>query len=271
MYFCQRIQFISENVNLLFGKNLRALCIESGTFSDAARHLDMNRVQLARYMRGESFPKPNQLERICQHFHVDARIFTRSLAELQGAPEQLASPSCDPLVPETLRRYAEQPMIFDDGIHLVYRKSFTFPDLFVVGPLLVRRHNRVTWLRGLEPPPLGRTRRQNGPFQDRSYGGFALSTPDGFLMYFHGTGKVPFLSVAHFGLSGFFSATGYFRGTHELHRPMLAGEERRVPIVMEPLRQKASVVLAALRRTGICRTDQLPEQIRSSLTQSPSG
>lgn len=269
--YCRRRHPISESVNLIFGKNLRLLCKEAGTISDAARHLDLNRVQLARFMRGESFPKPNQLKRICDHFGVDARIFTRPLGELQVAPEPTPVRSSDPLVPETLRPYAEQGMILDDGIHLVYRESFTFPGLFIVAPLMVRRRNRVTWVKGLDLPTFGRTRRQSGPIRDRSYRGFALSIPDGFLMYFHGTGKVPFLSVAHFGSTGFYAATGYFRGTYDMHRPMLLDEKRRVPIVLEPLRQKASIVLPAMRRTGLFQNDQLPGQVRSSLKQSAKG
>lgn len=265
-----RRQAISESVNLIFGKNLRILCKGAGTISDAARNLDLNRVQLARFMRGESFPKPNQLDRICTYFQVDARIFTQPLDDMHVASDAPSGSATNPLVPETLRPYAEQPMPVDDGIHLLYRPSFTFSDLFIVAPLMVRRRNRVAWLKGLDLPAIGVSRLQSGPIRERSYAGFALTTPDGFLMYFHGTGKVPFLSVAQFGSTGFFSTTGFYRGTYDMHRPAQPGEKRRVPIILEPLRQRPSVVLDALRRSGMCRIDDLPGQIRSSLLQSTS-
>lgn len=255
-------------MNSIFGKNLRTLCKRAGTFSDAARNLDVSRVQLARFMRGESFPKPNQLARMCAYFQVDARIFTQPLEELVETPaQQIKIAASPPLVPETLRPYAEQSFPLNEGIHMVYRPSFTFPDLFVVAPLVVRRRNRVVWLKGLDLPAYGSRRRESGQIKDRAYAGFALSTPDGFVMYFHGTGTVPFLSVAHFGSTGFFSAAGFFRGTYDIHRPSQIGEKRRVPIILTPLRQKAGVVLNGLRASGLCRAEALPETIRHTLLQ----
>lgn len=261
-------RLIPDSVNTIFGLNLRILCKEAGTFSDAARHLDISRIQLARFMRGESFPKPNQLDRICRYFNVDARIFTEPLARLREGAKPVVAPAARPLVPETLRPYAERDIPLVDGVHMVYRPSFTFPDLFIIAPLLVRRHERGVWLKGVDVPTFGARRRDSGPIRDRSYAGFSLSTPDGFVIYFHGTGRVPFLSVAQFGSTGYFSATGYFRGTYDIHRPAQPGERRRVPIILSPMRQKAGPILAAARSSGIRPAAALPETIRMTLQQA---
>lgn len=256
-----------ESLNSIFGQNLKALCIEAGTFSDAARNLDISRVQLMRFIRGESFPKPNQLNRICAHFQTDARIFLQPLADLRKEMRDDKVSGPEPCLPESLKRYAEPAIPLTDGIHMIYRPSFTFPDLFISAPLMVRRRKGVTWLKGLDVPVFGSTRRDSGLIRDRSYAGFALSSPDGFVMYFHGTGTVPFLSAAHFNSSGYFAATGYFRGVYEIHRAAQIGEKRRVPIILAPLRQKASVIMDRVRRAGLHSFDVLPDHVRPYLLQ----
>lgn len=259
---------MSESVNSTFGRNLKTLCLEAGTLSDAARQLEISRVQLSRFIRGESFPKPNQLAKICEYFQVDARIFTRPLTEVRVEMKPLPDSGAEPCLPETLRPYAEKTMPIGDGIHMIYRPSFTFGDKYISSPLLVRRRKGVTWLKGLDAPVLGGARREAGPFRDRSYLGFALSVPDGMVMYFHGVGKVPFLSAAHFSASGYYSATGYFRGIYEIHRVAETGERRRVPIILAPLRQKASIILDRIRGAGLHDFDTLPEYVRPYLLRN---
>ncbi len=73
------------NVLQVFGANLRQLTALRGPQTLVAGQLGISRVQFQRYLRSESFPKPNVLQRICRFFGVDARILTEILA-----PEQLA-------------------------------------------------------------------------------------------------------------------------------------------------------------------------------------
>lgn len=68
----------------VFGKNLRNLTALRGSQISVAQDLGINRVQFQRYLRFESFPKPNVLKRMCDYFGVDARILTDLLT-----PEQL--------------------------------------------------------------------------------------------------------------------------------------------------------------------------------------
>lgn len=63
----------------VFGQNLRILTGFVGTQTKVAAELDIGRIQFQRYLRGESFPKPNVLKKICTYFQVDARILTEPL------------------------------------------------------------------------------------------------------------------------------------------------------------------------------------------------
>lgn len=65
----------------VFGTNLRMLTEARGTHSAVARDLDVSRIQFRRYLKGESFPKPHLLQRICKYFGVDARILTEPLTD----------------------------------------------------------------------------------------------------------------------------------------------------------------------------------------------
>jgi transcriptional regulator with XRE-family HTH domain len=58
----------------MFGANLRELSRRYASISDLSRRLDINRTQFNRYLSGESFPRPDVLDKICEFFGVDARI-----------------------------------------------------------------------------------------------------------------------------------------------------------------------------------------------------
>ncbi|ARE39686.1 HigA protein (antitoxin to HigB) [Rhodovulum sp. P5] len=72
-----------SSVLAIFGENLKDLCQLRESPARVARDLDISRVQMHRYMSGESFPKPNQLKQICDYFGVDARILTERLTATQ--------------------------------------------------------------------------------------------------------------------------------------------------------------------------------------------
>lgn len=270
----QKARTMPENVNLIFGRNLRQLCEERGTFSEAARVLDVSRVQLSRYFKGESFPKPNQLDRICALFGVDARIYTQPLSELaplSADREPLTGPDAafdsSSLVPG-FERYMTGDIPVSNGLHLLYRPSFSLPGHFIVAPLLVRSTNRGTVVRTLDMAPIGLSRREAGPPGKRGIRGLALATPDGLVMHLYGTGEIAFLATAHFSSESYFTATGTFRGTYELYRSPHAREYRRVPILLQAIQQKPEFVLPAMRRTGIVQLSAIPERFHEYLTTS---
>lgn len=69
----------NQGLGQVFGRNLRLLCEQRASPSAAARDLGINHVQMHRYLRGEAFPKPAVLKRICDYFGTDARIMTDPL------------------------------------------------------------------------------------------------------------------------------------------------------------------------------------------------
>ena len=263
-----------ESVNVIFGRNLRQLCEERGTYAEAARSLDVSRVQLARYFRGESFPKPSQLHRICLLFRVDARILTEPLEVLRMRDAERVdlarlplSNSRSELFPG-IERYLSQPVSLPQGLHMMYRPSFTLPGRFVANPMLARHTAKGVILRGLDSPPLGLRRRLAGLFADRSFRGIAFAVPDGLVLHLYGTGQVPFLSTAYFEAGSFFSATAAMRGTYELFRPRHYSERRRVNAVICTLPQKAAAILPAWRKSGFLQPEDLPAHVRDHITEA---
>jgi transcriptional regulator with XRE-family HTH domain len=259
-----------ESVNIIFGRNLRILCEERGTFADAARVLDVTRVQLNRYFKGESFPKPNQLARICQLFEVDARILLEPVEILRSkiAPTASSQTFRSSVVPG-IERYTQMPVPLPAGIHLMHRRSFTLPGRFLSNLIKVRPTALGVGVRGFDAPRLGQRRRDAGPFAGRSFRGLVLATPDGFVINFYGTGEVPFLTTASVLSNGYFASTGHFRGTYELYRPPLKGELRRVPLIIEVLRQTPGIVLDAARRAGIRDAAGIPHLMLDYLCDLP--
>jgi len=69
--------------------NLRILT-QDLVVSRICRHAKIHRTQFNRYLTGESFPRPDVLDRICRFFEVDANILLRPLDEAPETPERIA-------------------------------------------------------------------------------------------------------------------------------------------------------------------------------------
>ncbi|RNF33544.1 helix-turn-helix domain-containing protein [Paracoccus methylarcula] len=89
----------------VFGHNLRNLTALRGSQAFVAQELDINRIQFQRYLRSESFPKPNVLKRICDYFEVDARILTDLLTPTQLDLISAGLYNTSPLPPATAAMY----------------------------------------------------------------------------------------------------------------------------------------------------------------------
>jgi len=73
----------------LLSQNLQALTRDR-VVSKVARDAQINRTQFNRYLSGESFPRPDILDRICRYFDVDANILLRPLDEVPETLERIA-------------------------------------------------------------------------------------------------------------------------------------------------------------------------------------
>ncbi|MCT4611316.1 MAG: helix-turn-helix transcriptional regulator [Pelagimonas sp.] len=73
-------------IRMQLSENLKELVQrKGGNASQFARDTGINRTQFNRYLIGESWPRPDVLDRICQYTGTDARIMTKPLAEIEGA------------------------------------------------------------------------------------------------------------------------------------------------------------------------------------------
>ena len=62
------------DIRAVFSQNLIELMGASPNVSALCRDLALNRTQFNRYLAGESFPRPDILQKNCLHFGLDARI-----------------------------------------------------------------------------------------------------------------------------------------------------------------------------------------------------
>lgn len=99
----------------VFGENLAQLCATYPSVSRAARELDINRTQLIRYLNGESFPRPDQLIPICDHFGVDARILTTPINEIQKVKSDSVSNGLAAFLDKSFQPVPEA--LFPDGFY----------------------------------------------------------------------------------------------------------------------------------------------------------
>ena len=74
------------DIRAVFSQNLKELMGPAPNVSALCRELSLNRTQFNRYLAGESFPRPDILQKICLHFGLDARIMLQPLSELKNAP-----------------------------------------------------------------------------------------------------------------------------------------------------------------------------------------
>lgn len=157
------------SINNVLGNNLAKLCESRASIAQVARDLDISRVQLYRYIKGTSFPKPGELETICRYFDVDARIFTTAFSAEEL--DQLSSFNATRLAQRhgrfrldpafhTAVKFACSDKDFynptlplEDGLHFIWRRSFSSPEQFFRDPLQVSHIGKACVGRGLEFPP----------------------------------------------------------------------------------------------------------------------
>lgn len=117
----------------VFSSNLQFLVAQSrGSVTRICREIGVNRTQFNRYLAGQASPRPDILHRICQYFHVDARVLlepitttrqdhARDVGKWGGADH--------PLVQLLLKR--DQLTLTNPvplGLHRYWQRSFLDPN-----------------------------------------------------------------------------------------------------------------------------------------------
>lgn len=133
----------------MFGTNLRHLSQNYPSISELARQLGINRTQFNRYLSGESFPRPDILERICSFFEVDARILLEPVETIGRQGQILNGPFLSDFLGHGVRQLDET--IFPTGFYRFTRRSFVNNDQFIIGLVYVfNEGNTATFIKGYE-------------------------------------------------------------------------------------------------------------------------
>lgn len=133
----------------MFGANLRHLAQQYPSISELSRRLGINRTQFNRYMSGESFPRPDVLDRICCFFDVDARILLEPVDTVGKQDKILHGAFLNDFLGHGIEQLSEQ--IFPSGYYRFTRRSFINGDSFVVGLVRISRDGGgVAYIKGFE-------------------------------------------------------------------------------------------------------------------------
>ncbi len=164
----------------MFGENLRTLSRRYPSISELSRLLGINRTQFNRYLAGESFPRPDVLDRICSFFDVDARILLESVESLDDRSHILTGSVLSEFVGAQATDVPEDA--FPSGFYRFSRRSFVSETQFLVGLVYVFRHSGNTFVRGYEAKEAMRQQGLGTDNRTREFRGFLILQEDGVAM-----------------------------------------------------------------------------------------
>lgn len=238
----------------IFGQNLRKLCQAYPSISAVCRALDTNRTQFNRYLSGDSFPRPDVLQKICTYFGTDARILLEPV-------DQIETHASNPLMHPEMQGYFghqgdEIPSeIFPTGFFRFSRRSFLADNLFVQGLIFVYKKDKKMFLRGMEAKEAIEGQGLNADAKTREFRGIIIAQEGGLAMLAFRRGSSS-CSFSYLTPTTSFESNfwlGYSTRTVPEH---LVGT-RVARLVFEYLGQKRAEIMATARQAGFCKMDQL--------------
>lgn len=239
----------------VFGENLRKLAEGHSSVSELSRQLGINRTQFNRYLSGESFPRPDVLDRICQYFEVDARILLEPVESLSRSGKILNGPYLADYFGLSAQRVPED--VFPSGFYSFTRRSFVNPDQYVEGLVFIfRDEDGATFVKGFEAKEAMQFQGLTDNIRTREFRGFALPHEDGVSLLIARRRSLTFsfnyLARASSMESNFWS--GYVaRTTREMER-----SERVTRMVYEHLGTDTHRILKCARNSGFKTLDDVP-------------
>ena len=238
----------------MFGANLRIMARDYPSISELSRQLGINRTQFNRYLAGESFPRPDVLDRLCSFFGVDARILLD--------PVEALSASNDPLTGSFLRDFVGQGAaevteeVFPSGFYRFTRRSFADQSKFAMGLVYVFRNEGTCYVRGYEPRHAMRVQGFPLDTQAREYRGIVLREENGIasLMSRRGTMTCSFNFLSRVASFNNNFWVGYVTRTV----PETVSSSRVVRMAYEYLDVPFKEVMGIARNVGLISEDDLP-------------
>ncbi|WP_406644953.1 helix-turn-helix transcriptional regulator [Aliisedimentitalea scapharcae] len=161
----------------MFGSNLRILARKYPSISDLSRRLGINRTQFNRYLSGESFPRPDVLDRICDFFEMDARILLEPVDNLTERGQILTGPILSDFLGRGVNNLPED--VFPSGFYRFSRRSFVSDELYIVGIVYVFRDSDNAYVRGFEAKEAMRQQGLPVDVKTREFRGYVTRQEDG--------------------------------------------------------------------------------------------
>ncbi|MEE2816125.1 helix-turn-helix domain-containing protein [Phaeobacter italicus] len=239
----------------MFGANLRQLAQQYPSISELSRRLGINRTQLNRYLTGESFPRPDILDRICSFFDVDARILLDPVDQLATKGQILQGPELADFLGAGITRLTDD--FFPSGLYRFVRRSFVRQDRYVQGLVYVFRRDGVTYVRGYEARAAMLYQGLPVDARSREFRGLVTSQDDGvaFLIARRGSVTATFNYLTKVPtMEGHFWSGYLARTTHESDHG-----DRVARMLYEYLGQDTAAVLRAARSAGFLAEQALTQ------------
>ncbi|MEY8840789.1 helix-turn-helix domain-containing protein [Cribrihabitans sp. XS_ASV171] len=164
----------------MFGENLRRLSRQYPSISELSRQLGINRTQYNRYLSGESFPRPDVLDKICRFFEVDARILLDPVDEIGDEGQVLTGPQLKDFFGPAVHGLTED--LLPSGLYRFSRRSFVNHTQFVVGVVRIFREGGATFMRGFEAKEAMQQQGLPASAHAREFRGFATRQDDGIAL-----------------------------------------------------------------------------------------
>ena len=164
----------------MFGANLRLLSRKYPSISELSRRLGINRTQFNRYLSGESFPRPDVLDRICNFFGVDARILLDPVSNIATAGSVLNGPILRDFIGVGANDVPQET--FPTGFYRFSRRSFINTTQFVIGLVFVFRDDGHTYVRGYEAKEAMVQQGLNADAPAREFRGYVTRQEEGVAM-----------------------------------------------------------------------------------------
>lgn len=253
----------------VFAANLRRLCSSRGvTLAQAARDLDMGKVQFQRLLRSESYPKPNLLQRVCAYFETDARILTEPWP-FSSAPSSTAADALAGLV-QAARYSGLGPAYLNpdpglrDGHYTFFRRSMSLSGHIARSVVQIKTLDQCRVLRAYDlplPPAHGWPPLRP---RDREFRGLVLRQAVGTTIILVHEAAQALSSIylqpqtSHFADIRYYGVTNYGR----MSQPDVTNTSRVVWVAVPP---KLSLILRAHRARGLYKPDAVPQDIADFL------
>lgn len=247
----------------VFGANLRLLATERGTISGAARELGISRVQFNRFLKAESFPKPNQLKAICDYFGVDARIMTEPL-EVLRQPAYWEAPYYQALKFARAEEYAPpSQQKIADGLYGLWRNSMAIESKITFSIVQLKTIKGARVARGYDAKELYKTA---GTLNSRvrEFRGVMHDQSEGMTIVFRHAPPVQWVSMS-FLVENRTANDGSYSGLMCIARPDYAGSRRVSRTHWAPIEPTCSAILAAGRMKSWWDPEEVPWPIRQTL------